>query len=108
MNFALKSLGRFARPAQQILTILGQGPRIPAALCRELRARCGDDIGPGTLFGTLARLERRGLVEVIPSPAAPRAYRITGLGADTLEAQLASMTSRGRQVQSALTRSAVA
>lgn len=107
MNSALESLGRFARPAQQILTIIGQGPRIPAALCREVRARCGDDIGPGTLFGTVARLERHGLIEVIPSPAAPRAYRITGLGADTLEAQLASMTSRGRRVQGALTRSAV-
>lgn len=108
MNSALESLGRFARPAQQILAILGQGPRIPVALRGELRARCGDDIGPGTLFGTLARLERRGLVEVIPSPAVPRAYRITGLGADTLEAQLASMTGRGRRVQGALTRSAVA
>jgi DNA-binding PadR family transcriptional regulator len=106
MDSPLESLGRFARPARQILAILGHGPRIPAALRREVRARCGDDIGPGTLLGTLARLERRGLVEVIPSPAAPRAYRITGLGAETPEGRLAAVTSRGQWVEGALARSA--
>jgi len=103
----LQSLGRFERPAQQILTILRIGPAIPAAIRGEVRVRCGDDLGPGTLFGAIARLERRGLVEVMPAPTAPRAYRITGLGAETLEAIIASANLRGRAPQASI-RSAAA
>jgi DNA-binding PadR family transcriptional regulator len=99
MSSPLDSLGRFARPAQQILTILRGGPAMPIAIRGEVRVRCGDDIGPGTLFGAIARLERRGLVEVMPSATAPRAYRITGLGAMTLEALLKSGNLRRRAPQ---------
>ena len=91
MRSALDSLGRFARPAQQVINVLAAGPRTPARIRREVGARCGDDLGPGTLFGTIARLERRGLVEVVPASEAPRTYRLTALGAETLEAQLASL-----------------
>ena len=90
MDHPLGSLGRFARPAQQILTVLQMGPAVPAAIRGEVRVRCGDDLGPGTIFGAIARLERRGLVEVLPRASAPREYRITGLGAETLEALLGS------------------
>ena len=90
MSHPLQSLGRFAPPARQILSVLRGGPALPAAIRAEVQARCGNDIGPGTLFGAIARLERRGLVEILPSTAAPRAYRITGLGAETLEALLSS------------------
>jgi DNA-binding PadR family transcriptional regulator len=95
----LSSLGRFGRPAQQILTVLRRGPAIPAAIRGDVRDSCGDDLGPGTLFGAIARLERRGLVEAIPAPTAPRAYRITGLGAETLEAILHSADMRRRAPQ---------
>jgi len=87
---SLDRFGRFDRPAQQVLNVLAARPRIPAAIRREVDARCGIDVGPGTLFGTLARLEWHGLIEVVSASAAPRAYRITVLGAETLEAQLAS------------------
>jgi DNA-binding PadR family transcriptional regulator len=91
MGSALDHLGRFARPAQQVLNVLAAGPRIPLAIRREVDARCGVDLGPGTLFGTIARLERHALIEVVAAPAAPRAYRLTALGAETLEAQLAAL-----------------
>lgn len=87
----LDHFGRFARPAQQVLNVLAAGPRIPLAIRREAGARCGTDLGPGTLFGTIARLERHALIEVVAGPAAPRAYRLTALGAETLEAQLAAL-----------------
>lgn len=92
MRSALESFGRFARPAQQVVNVLAAGPRTPARIRREVGARCGDDLGPGTLFGAIARLERRGLVEVVPASAAPRTYRLTALGAETLEAQLAALS----------------
>jgi len=91
MGSALDHLGRFARPAQQILNVLAAGPRVPSAIRREVDSRCGVDLGPGTLFGTIARLERHALIEVVAAPAAPRAYRLTVLGAETLEAQLAAV-----------------
>lgn len=88
MRSALDSLGRFARPAQQIVTVLAAGPRTPSRIRYDIGARCGVDIAPGTLFGTIARLERRALIEVVPASEAPRAYRLTALGATTLEAEL--------------------
>ena len=92
MGSALDHLGRFARPAQQVLAVLAAGPRIPHAILREVDARCGVNLGPGTLFGTIARLERHALIEVVAAPAAPRAYRLTALGAETLEAHFAALT----------------
>lgn len=91
MGSALDHLGRFARLAQQVLNVLAAGPRIPFAIQREVGARCGVDLGPGTLLGTIARLERHALIEVAAAPTAPRAYRLTALGAETLEAQLAAV-----------------
>jgi DNA-binding PadR family transcriptional regulator len=91
MPSPLASLGRFARPAQQIVTVLAAGPRTPPRIRHEVGARCGVDIGPGTLFGALARLERRGLVEAMPADRAPRSYRLTALGATTLEAELGAL-----------------
>jgi DNA-binding PadR family transcriptional regulator len=92
MGDPLDQLGRFARPAQQVLSILANGPRAPFAIRGEAAARCGAELGPGTLFSTIARLERRALIEVVPATGAPRAYRLTALGAKTLEAQLVAAT----------------
>lgn len=101
----LQSFGRYDRPAQQVLSVLAAGPRIPAAIRREVNARCGADLGPGTLFGTIARLERHALIEVVASTAAPRAYRLTALGAETLEAQLAVLARTAPSAAPAVNRS---
>ena len=45
-------------------------------------------IGPGTLYAALARLEARGLIEALEPEDRRRPYRLTGLGATTLRAQL--------------------
>jgi DNA-binding PadR family transcriptional regulator len=92
MGASLDQFGRFARPAQQVLCILANGPRAPFVIRAEAGTRRGVDLGPGTLFGTLARLERHALIEVVPAAAVPRLYRLTALGAETLEAQLAAAT----------------
>lgn len=88
MGSPLDRLGRFARPAQQILNVLAGGPRVPYAIQLDIDARCGIEIGPGTLFGAIARLERHALIEVVAGTQVPRAYRLTALGAETFEAQL--------------------
>jgi DNA-binding PadR family transcriptional regulator len=43
---------------------------------------------PGTLYGALARLERRGLIEALEPEDRRRPYRLTALGATTLQVQL--------------------
>jgi DNA-binding PadR family transcriptional regulator len=88
MGSPLDHLDRFARPAQQILDVLARGPRVPYAMQRDIDARCGIEIGPGTLFGAISRLERHALIEVVAGTQVPRAYRLTALGAETLAAQL--------------------
>jgi DNA-binding PadR family transcriptional regulator len=48
-------------------------------------------MGPGTLYGALARLEKRGLIEALEPEERRRPYRLTALGATTLETQLTSL-----------------
>lgn len=105
MSDALDGLGRFARPAQQVLNVLAGGPRVPSGIQREVGARCGADLGPGTLFSTIARLERRALIEAVAGVRAPRAYRLTALGAETLAAQVAALTKPARSPAPAVNRS---
>ena len=48
-------------------------------------------LGPGTLYGALARLEARGLIEALPDEERRRPYQLTGLGREVLAEQLASI-----------------
>ena len=55
-------LGRFAEPALWILVALGRGPAAAATLMATVR-RLDGEVGPATLIGALARLERSELIE---------------------------------------------
>jgi DNA-binding PadR family transcriptional regulator len=68
-------MGRFAEPALWILVALGHGPAGAAGLLDSVRAMDGP-IGPATLFGALARLERGALVERTIAGGQPM-YRLT-------------------------------
>jgi len=70
-----RGFGRFAGPARLVLAALGDGPRLPTRLFDDVRALDGP-IGPGTLYGAIARLERLGLIERTANGAGPRAYRL--------------------------------
>jgi DNA-binding PadR family transcriptional regulator len=87
----LSDLGRFAEPALYILVSLSDGPKHGYSIMTDVAAISGLPMGPGTLYGALARLERRGLIEALPPEERRRPYRLTGLGVATLEAQLASL-----------------
>jgi len=56
------SMGRFAEPALWILVALGRGPAAAATLMVTVR-RLDGEVGPATLIGALARLERIELIE---------------------------------------------
>lgn len=87
----LSDLGRFAEPALLILVALAQGPKHGYAIMTEAEQLSGSPMGPGTLYAALGRLERRGLIEPLPSKDRRRPYRLTGAGATILELHLSEL-----------------
>jgi DNA-binding PadR family transcriptional regulator len=81
-------LGRFAEPSIYILVSLSNGPKHGYAIMTDVEEITGSPMGPGTLYGALARLERRGLIEALEAHDRRRPYRLTGIGEATVRAQL--------------------
>ncbi|MES2459495.1 MAG: PadR family transcriptional regulator [Armatimonadota bacterium] len=69
---------RFSDPALLILTSLADGERHGYAIMEDVKTSFDVQLGPGTLYGTLARLEERGLIGLVIEPAQPSASS-TGL-----------------------------
>ena len=88
MNRPLGELGRFAEPSLYILVSLSAGPKHGYAIMTDVEEISGSPLGPGTLYGALARLERRGLIEALEPEDRRRPYRLTALGATTVATQL--------------------
>ena len=84
----LAGLGRFADPAVLILSSLAGGDKHGYALIKDIDEFASVTLGPGTLYGALARLEERGLVEALPSQDRRRPYRLTRAGAQALQSYL--------------------
>jgi DNA-binding PadR family transcriptional regulator len=74
-----------------ILVSLADGPKHGYALIQDVKEFSGVDLGPGTLYGALDRLERLGLIEPLPADERRHPYRITPPGADALKAHLDSL-----------------
>ena len=51
----------------------------------------GTRLGPGTLYGAIARLEQQGWIEPLPAEERRRPYRITGEGLRILRAKLTTL-----------------
>ena len=88
MSDGVSDLGRFAEPSLHILVSLSDGPKHGYAIMTDVEAITGTPMGPGTLYGALARLERRGLIEALEPVDRRRPYKLTGLGEATVRAQL--------------------
>ena len=78
-------------PGLLILASLASGPKHGYAITRDVRAFAGVALGPGTLYGAIARLEGRGLIEAVDSDDRRRPYRLTGAGRASLESQLSML-----------------
>ncbi len=91
MPAGLDDLGRFSDPSLLILSSLASGPKHGYAMMEDILDFSGTRLEPGTLYGALARLERRGLIEPLPAEERRRPYRLTGAGVEALRQQLASM-----------------
>jgi DNA-binding PadR family transcriptional regulator len=87
----LEDLGRFGEPAMLVMSSLAGGPKHGYAITRDVSEMAGVELGPGTLYGALARLEARGLIEALPAENRRRPYRLTGTGASLLTERLEAM-----------------
>jgi DNA-binding PadR family transcriptional regulator len=83
--------GQPPEPGLLILTSLAEGPKHGYAMIEDISRFAGVRLGPATLYGALARLEGRGLIEPLPDDDRRRPYRLTGLGREVLAEQLASI-----------------
>ncbi len=88
MEPGLSDLGRFSDPSLLILASLAGGPKHGYAMVEDIERMSGTRLGPGTLYGALARLEQRGLIEALPAVERRRPYRLTASGAVALREQL--------------------
>lgn len=72
-----------------VLTSLADGPKHGYALITDVQDFAGLRLGPGTLYGCLAKLERAGLIEALPAAERRHPYKITASGLEVLRKQLA-------------------
>jgi DNA-binding PadR family transcriptional regulator len=92
----LAGLGRFSEPALYILISLADGPKHGYAMTQDIEAVAGQRLGPGTLYGAIARLEARGWIEALAAEDRRRPYRLTAAGQRVLRHRLESLRSVAR------------
>lgn len=88
MRNDLTDLGRFADPSLLIMSSLAGGPKHGYAMSKDIEGFAQVSLQPATLYGAVARLESRGLIEALPAQERRRPYRLTARGAEILSAQL--------------------
>ena len=92
----LGALGRFSEPALYIMISLADGPKHGYAVTQDIEALSGVRLGPGTLYGAIARLEARKWIEPLPVEERRRPYRLTAAGQRVLRQRLESLRSVAR------------
>jgi DNA-binding PadR family transcriptional regulator len=76
-------------PTILILASLAEGDKHGYAIMEDILAFAGIRLGPGTLYGAIARMEERGWIRAVKSEARRQPYRITAEGSAELKRQLA-------------------
>ena len=85
------NLGRFSDPPILILASLAGSSKHGYAIMEDIEAFANVHLGPGTLYGAIARLETQGLIEPLATEERRRPYRLTTVGIAFLQQQLAGL-----------------
>jgi DNA-binding PadR family transcriptional regulator len=85
----IPEMGHFSDPPLLVLASLANGPKHGHAMIEDIANICGTRLGPGTLYGAIARLEGLGWIEPLPPEERRQPYRITVSGLGVLRAKLA-------------------
>lgn len=75
-------------PPLLVLTSLVSGPKHGHALMKDIEGFAMIRLGPGTLYGAIARLEARGLITPLAADGPRRPYEISPQGATVLKASI--------------------
>ncbi|MDA8329913.1 MAG: PadR family transcriptional regulator [Candidatus Dormibacteraeota bacterium] len=87
----VSGLGRFADSALYVLASLAAGPKHGYAIMQDVQEAAGVRMGPGTLYGAIARLHRRGWIERLPSTDRRHPYQLTPSGRAILIREFADL-----------------
>jgi DNA-binding PadR family transcriptional regulator len=82
---------RSTDPGLLVLASLAGGPKHGYAITSDVEEFAGVRLGPGTLYGALARLEDRGMIEALPAEGRRRPYRLTAAGGTALAEELRTL-----------------
>src|ERR1022692_5320562 len=84
-------LAHSSDPPLLVLASVASGPKHGHAMIEDIAALSGARLGPGTLYGAIARLEQQGWIEPLPAEERRRPYRITAEGVRVLRAKLTTL-----------------
>lgn len=82
-----------ADPTLLILASLAEGDKHGYAMMTDIRAFANVELGPGTLYGAITRLEARGFIRPLGGADRRQPYRLTAAGKRVLEEELARLDS---------------
>ena len=101
----LDDFGRFSDPALLILISLADSAKHGYAMTEDIVELADIRLGPGTLYGAIARLESRGLIEAVGSEDRRNPYRLTATGEKALRLRLKAIEAVARAARRRLSTS---
>ena len=78
-------------PTLLILASLAEDDKHGYAILTDVKTFAGVELGAGTLYAAITRLENRGFIKALPAEDRRRPYRLTPLGRQHLKEQLAAL-----------------
>ena len=84
-------LGRFTDVSLLILLSLASGEKHGYAMIEDIERFSGTHFEPGTLYGALMRLEKKGWIEALEAQDRRHPYRLTDEGLSALRQQMATL-----------------
>lgn len=85
------SSGHFSDPQLLVLASLAEGPKHGHGMLDDIQQMSGSRLGPGTLYGAIARLEQQGWIEPLPVEERRKPYRLTEAGRQAFVAKMRTL-----------------
>ena len=84
---------RNSDPSLLVLASLADGDKHGYAMMEDIERFAAIKLGPGTLYGAIARLEQSGWIAPVPSTDRRQPYTLTALGRQSLAGEVAALDS---------------